>query len=237
MCWLSNELVNTDFRLGEWLADWVVHKNYERRLYFEGGGPIRGCKPTRAAAEYPPALPTPRISSSSASPFPLLHHLHKILEQIMRVMRPRRGLRVILHAEQRQISMAQPFQRLVVQVDVRQFNFILRQRIRIHREIMVVRRDLDLAGLQLLHRMVPTVMSELKLECFPTQRDAGELMSETYPKDRVPSQQSPNRIDRIGTRLRIAGAIGEKYSIRFQRHYIFGQGLRGNHRNPAAFTT
>src|ERR1022692_683968 len=33
------------------------------------------------------------------SPFPLLHHLHKILEQIMRVMRPGRSLRMILHAE------------------------------------------------------------------------------------------------------------------------------------------
>ena len=62
----------------------------------------------------------------------------------MRIMRPRRGLRVILHAEQRQIPVPQAFQRLVVQIHVRQFDFALRQRIRIDREVVVVRRDLDL---------------------------------------------------------------------------------------------
>jgi hypothetical protein len=43
----------------------------------------------------------------------------------MRVMRAGRGLRVILHAEQRQIPMPQAFQSLVVQVDVRQLDFAL----------------------------------------------------------------------------------------------------------------
>ena len=65
-------------------------------------------------------------SQRNSSPFPLLHHLRKLLEQIMRIMRPRRGFRVILHAEQRQIPMPQAFQRLVVQIDVRQLDFALR---------------------------------------------------------------------------------------------------------------
>src|SRR6266851_10249141 len=33
----------------------------------------------------------------------LLHHLHEILEQIMRIMRPGRRLRVVLDAEQREV--------------------------------------------------------------------------------------------------------------------------------------
>ena len=58
--------------------------------------------------------------------FPLLHHLHKVFEQVMRVMRPRRSLRVILHGEQWQIPMPQSFERVVVQVDVSQIHFALR---------------------------------------------------------------------------------------------------------------
>ena len=82
-------------------------------------------------------------------------------------MRPGRGFRVILHAEQRQVPVAQAFQGLIVQIDVRQFDFALRQRIRIDREVMVVRRDLDLPGLQLLHRMIPAVVPKLQLEVLP----------------------------------------------------------------------
>ncbi len=85
----------------------------------------------------------------------------------MRIMRTRRRFRMILHAEQRQIPMPQTFERLVVQIDVRQFDFTLRQRVRIDCEIMVVRRDLDLPRLQLLHRMIPAVVSELQLVSLP----------------------------------------------------------------------
>ena len=63
----------------------------------------------------------------------------------MRIMRTRRRLGMILHAEQRQIPVPHAFQRVVVQIDVRQLDFALRQRIRIDGEVMVVRRDLDLA--------------------------------------------------------------------------------------------
>src|ERR1035441_5283903 len=98
------------------------------------------------------------------SPLPLLHHLRKFLEQIMRIMRPGRGFRVILHAEQRQIPMPQAFERLVVQINVRQLNFAVGQRVWIDGEVMVVRRDLDLSGLQLLHRMILAVIAILLLE-------------------------------------------------------------------------
>ena len=64
----------------------------------------------------------------------------------MRVVRAGSGFGVILHAEQRQRAMAQAFQRVVVQVDVRQLDFALLQRVRIDGEVVIVRRDLDLAG-------------------------------------------------------------------------------------------
>ena len=72
--------------------------------------------------------------------------------------------------------MPQPFQRIVVQIDVRQLNFTLRQRIRIDCKIMIVRRNLNLPGPQLLHRMIPAVMSKLQLKRLPTQCNPDNLM-------------------------------------------------------------
>ena len=81
-------------------------------------------------------------------PFHSSINLHEILKQIMRVVRAGRGLRVILHGKQRQRAMAQAFQRIVIQINVRFQNFGFFQRIRIDSKVVVVRRDLDLAGLQ-----------------------------------------------------------------------------------------
>src|ERR1700694_2575899 len=57
-----------------------------------------------------------------ASPLPLLHHPGEFLEKIMRVMRPGRGFRVILDAEQRQVPVPQSFQSRVIQIHVREFD-------------------------------------------------------------------------------------------------------------------
>src|SRR5579872_2155352 len=51
---------------------------------------------------------------------PLFHHLAKILEEVMRIVRTRRRLGMILHAEQWQRTMAQAFERVVIEVHVRQ---------------------------------------------------------------------------------------------------------------------
>src|SRR5579862_9881481 len=111
----------------------------------------------------------------------------------MRVMRTRGSLRMILYAEQRQIPMPQAFQRRVIQIHVRELDFTLRQRIRVDREIVIVRRDLNLSRLQLLNRMIPAVVPELQLVRLPAQRNARQLMSEANPKDRLPSHEPSNR--------------------------------------------
>ena len=66
----------------------------------------------------------------------------------MRVVGAGRGFRVILHAEQRQISVAQAFERVVVEIDVREFDFALRQRIGIDGEVVIVGGDFDFAGVE-----------------------------------------------------------------------------------------
>jgi len=50
---------------------------------------------------------------------------------------------------------------------MRQFDFALRKRIRIDGKIMIVRGDLNLSGMELLHRVISPVMTELRLLGFP----------------------------------------------------------------------
>ena len=59
------------------------------------------------------------------TPLQLLHQCHEVVEQVMRIVRPRRCFRMILDAEHRLAAMAEAFQRLVVQIDVGQLHFAL----------------------------------------------------------------------------------------------------------------
>ena len=54
---------------------------------------------------------------------------------------------MILHAENRMASVAESLQSLIVQIDVRQLDVVLIQRIRIDREAVVLRGDLDFVRL------------------------------------------------------------------------------------------
>src|SRR5665213_86003 len=47
-----------------------------------------------------------------------LHHLHKRIEQVRRIVRARAGFGVILHAENRQVFMAETFHGAIVQIEM-----------------------------------------------------------------------------------------------------------------------
>ena len=79
--------------------------------------------------------------------------------------------------------MAQALERIVVQVDVGQINFALLQRVGIDGEVVVVRGDLDLAGCQLLDRMIAAVVSELQLVGLAAQGEPDELVAEADAED------------------------------------------------------
>ena len=70
----------------------------------------------------------------------------EIVEQVVRIVRAGRGFGVVLHAEDRLAAVAEAFERLVVQVDVRDFDVVQVERIGIDREAVVVRGDLDPAA-------------------------------------------------------------------------------------------
>ena len=68
---------------------------------------------------------------------------------------------MILHAEHRALCVPQSFNSSVVQVQVSDLN-VLGKRRGLHREPVILTRDLDLASADLLDRMVPAPMSKLE---------------------------------------------------------------------------
>jgi hypothetical protein len=168
------------------------------------------------------------------SSLPLLHHQPEVMEQVVRVVRPRRGFGVVLHAEERQRFVAQAFKRLVVQVNVGQLNFVGIDRVGIDGEVVVVGRDLDLAGGVVLDRVVAAVVAEFELVGLAAEGQTRELVTEADSENRNAAQKFANGAHRIIHRLGIAGAVGEKDSVGLQLQHIFGSGLCRNHRHAAA---
>ena len=74
------------------------------------------------------------------------HELDEFVEEVVRIVRPRRRFRVILHAERGVVAMAEAFERLIVEIHVRDFEFVEVERIGIDREAVIVRGDLDAAA-------------------------------------------------------------------------------------------
>ena len=125
----------------------------------------------------------------------------------MAVMRPRRGLRVILNTECRQFFVLQTLNRFVVQVDMRHLD-IGREPFGIHRKTMVLCRDFHLPCRQVHHRLVSPMMTEFQFERFSPQREPHDLMPKADSEHRLFSQKLSDIFNGIGANRRIPGAIG-----------------------------
>ena len=110
----------------------------------------------------------------------------------MAVVRAGGGFGVVLHAEGRQLAVAQPFDGLVVEVDVRDLE-LGRQGLGIDGEAVVLRGDLDRAGLQVLHRLVRAAVAELELERLRAAGQAEQLVAQADAEDRLLAQQAADR--------------------------------------------
>src|SRR5438477_4599257 len=93
----------------------------------------------------------------------MLHQLYEIVEEVTRIVGTRGGLRMILHAENGVIAEAESFERLVVEIDVRDLALPIVERVRIHGESVIVRRDFHLIGDFVDDGVVRATMSELHL--------------------------------------------------------------------------
>src|SRR6185437_10264270 len=113
----------------------------------------------------------------------LLDHLDEAVEEIVAVGRSRRGFRMVLHREGRLVGAAQALVGAVEQRDVGHLD-VLGQRLGNDAEAVVLRRDLDLAGGQVLDRLVGAAMAALHLPGLAAQRQRQELVTEADAEDR-----------------------------------------------------
>ena len=90
------------------------------------------------------------------------------VEEIGRIVRPRRRLGVVLSREDRLAANHKGLDCAVVQVDLANLA-ILGQRVGQHGEAMILAGNPDLAGLDIEHRLVTAVVTELELEGLAAQ--------------------------------------------------------------------
>src|SRR5690348_9560785 len=136
--------------------------------------------------------PTIRILWRSARLGMLTHQADEIVEQVARIVRPRRGLRMVLDAEYGVISEPETLERLVVEIDVRDLGLAGAERIGIDREAMIMAGDLDLAGQLVPYRVIGAAMAELHLVCPAAHRQAEDLVAEADPEHRYFSDEPTN---------------------------------------------
>src|ERR1035438_6053688 len=101
---------------------------------------------------------------------------------------------------------------------------------------MVMRGDLDLTCLHLLHRMIAAMVTEAQFVSLSTQRDANQLMPETDAEDGHTPHHLANALLCVGHRLGIARAVRQEYAIGLEREHVLGAGRGGNHGHAAALS-
>src|SRR5438105_15545521 len=105
-------------------------------------------------------------------------------------MRARSGLGVILDAEHRMIAHAKSLQRLVVKIGVRDFHLAQIGTIRVDREAVIVRSDLDLIRQMILHRVIGAAVAELHFISLAAHCQAQNLVAETDTENRYPANEA-----------------------------------------------
>src|SRR4051812_38322517 len=116
--------------------------------------------------------------------FALLDEFVEIEEERIGVVRAGGGFRVILHREDREIFVAQAFDRVVVEVDLGDKGATFCERLWIGGETVILRGNGDFSGLQVLHGLVAAAMAELEFEGLSTERVREHLMTEANTENR-----------------------------------------------------
>src|SRR5689334_10420091 len=117
---------------------------------------------------------------------------------------------MVLHAEHRQLPVAQPLAGAVVQVDVARLPAAARQGGRVDGEVVVLRRDLHAPGGEILHRVVGAMMAERQLVRASAGGQPEDLVAEADSKNRYFADQSANGLDEVRNSLWITGPIRQE---------------------------
>src|SRR3954447_7930291 len=150
--------------------------------------------------------------------------LQETVEEIQGVVRARAGLRVVLDRRARYVEQVQALDGAVVKVQQAQLGgaevglpadgLVGVDRLLAagseHREAVVLARDVDAAGLQVLHRVIGTTMAKGELEGLEADRPAEQLVAETDAPDRRLAHELADGVDHVIQSGRVARAVGEE---------------------------
>jgi len=112
------------------------------------------------------------------------HHLYKFTKEILSIVRTWRGLWVILHGKDGQVLMPHPFQGLIVEVPLSEFDFIRIERVGIDTESMVLGGDHHPTGPDVFDGLIGPAMAEFQFEGPPPQGQPQELVTQTDAENR-----------------------------------------------------
>ena len=85
---------------------------------------------------------------------------------------------MILDAEERESAVAHALVRIIIQVDVRDFDVAGRQRIGVDGKAMILGGDLHVAGAHVFHGMIGAMMAKFQLVSAATQGETAKLVAE-----------------------------------------------------------
>ena len=99
------------------------------------------------------------------------------------VVRAGCGFRMILNRDDRQRRVPHALDTLVIQVDMRHFDFG-RQAVGLHGKAVIVRGDLDVAVAKIFDRLIAAAMAKHELESLAAKRAPQQLMAKADAKRR-----------------------------------------------------
>ena len=114
------------------------------------------------------------------------------------------------------------FERIVIKIDVGQGDIFIFQRINVNAEAVILAGYFNPARFEIFYRMVRTPVSEFELVRFASQCKCQKLVAQADSEYRHFAEQVLYRINRINNGRRVAGAVTQKYAVRFSRQDIIG---------------
>src|ERR1051325_2487258 len=90
------------------------------------------------------------------------HQLEKLTKQVIRIVWARGCFRMVLHTKRGHRAMLEPFDSIVVQIDMRNRDIVQVQTFRIHCESVILCGDFDLLSFDIKNGMVSAMMSKLQ---------------------------------------------------------------------------
>src|SRR5579864_692745 len=131
-------------------------------------------------------------------------------------MRTGRGFGMVLNGKNRQFLMSESLDSLVIEVQMSQFAAI-GHRVPPYGKAVILGSDLYFSGLQVLHRMICSAVTEFQFIGFASECKRKKLIPKANAKDRIFgfSYKLLHGFNSIFYRIGITGSVGEKNSIRF----------------------